>query len=433
MTRPRSTERLQLLNGCTCSQFSVHPKNWKDRGASIKKDWYIAYRFYDPAFKDHPKYKNGKLCPVKGMNQFQTLTERRSITQEMLEQERDLLINQHYNPITGKFMTDQLEQSSGYLIHPETPLCQALHSAAKNLKDIDENSTGKDIRSVLRYFSQAAEQIKLHTVPVKEVTRRHIKLILQQVGVIKGEKWTSNNFNFYRSYLKIVFNELVDCETIEVNPVDAIKKRKRTEPQQLRTILNEEQRRLIDQDLRQSNYRLWRFMHIFFHSGARNTEMTLVKYEDVDLKNQSCTYTVKKGRGYRKVQRPIKDIALHLWREIMLEAKPDQYLFSEGLMPQFHSIRPEQYTRRWKRWVKDREDRYGKVSDWYSLKHLNTDEMSALYGSNIAALLNAHSVDVAKKYYAVNEKSRGEALIRRSSNSFSHVHKEIDKDSNFIK
>jgi len=35
---------------CTCSDLKVYPKNWMSAKVSIKKDWYVYYRFYDPVF-----------------------------------------------------------------------------------------------------------------------------------------------------------------------------------------------------------------------------------------------------------------------------------------------------------------------------------------------------------------------------------------------
>ena len=44
---------------CTCSDLKVFPKNWMSAKVSIKKDWYVYYRFYDPVFKENPTYKKG--------------------------------------------------------------------------------------------------------------------------------------------------------------------------------------------------------------------------------------------------------------------------------------------------------------------------------------------------------------------------------------
>jgi hypothetical protein len=42
---------------CTCSDLKVYLKNWISAKVSIKKDWYVYYRFYDPVFKENPIYK----------------------------------------------------------------------------------------------------------------------------------------------------------------------------------------------------------------------------------------------------------------------------------------------------------------------------------------------------------------------------------------
>ncbi len=40
---------ISLPNGCHCSEMTVFPKNWDKPGSSVKKDWYLSYRFYDPS------------------------------------------------------------------------------------------------------------------------------------------------------------------------------------------------------------------------------------------------------------------------------------------------------------------------------------------------------------------------------------------------
>jgi hypothetical protein len=43
-----------LFNGCSRSDISVTPQNWKTKKASLKYPWKIHYRFYDPACKGAP-------------------------------------------------------------------------------------------------------------------------------------------------------------------------------------------------------------------------------------------------------------------------------------------------------------------------------------------------------------------------------------------
>ena len=75
---------IQLSFSCYCSELKVHPKNWSNPKPSIKKDWYIYYRFYDPTFVINPKYKKGKLVFLKGMNHYKSISERKCNTHRML-------------------------------------------------------------------------------------------------------------------------------------------------------------------------------------------------------------------------------------------------------------------------------------------------------------------------------------------------------------
>jgi len=66
----------------------------------------------------------------------------------------------------------------------------------------------------------------------------------------------------------------------------------------------------------------------------------------------------------------------------MKNNKKEDYIFSKYLETGKTSNRPEQITRRWKRHVKDK---LGIEADFYSLKHLNTDETAALLDLGDAA------------------------------------------------
>ena len=49
---------VNLPNGCKCIDFTVFPKNWHSKRASLKEGWYIKYRFY------HPEYSQPKQIMV---------------------------------------------------------------------------------------------------------------------------------------------------------------------------------------------------------------------------------------------------------------------------------------------------------------------------------------------------------------------------------
>ena len=51
---PKIKQHFQLINGCSRTEIAVYPKNWNTKKASLKKAWYIWYRFFDP---QHPEQR----------------------------------------------------------------------------------------------------------------------------------------------------------------------------------------------------------------------------------------------------------------------------------------------------------------------------------------------------------------------------------------
>lgn len=102
---------INLPHGCSRSKLCVTPSNWEScKSIQARKKWYIHYRFYDPAYREVPKYRTGKLVILKGMNRFKTIAERRAATRKLIENEEKLLA-QGYNPITGDIKPDDTESA----------------------------------------------------------------------------------------------------------------------------------------------------------------------------------------------------------------------------------------------------------------------------------------------------------------------------------
>jgi hypothetical protein len=317
---------IQLPNGCYCSKPTVNPDNWQTGGKSLlQKSWYIQYYFHDPRLRDDPKYKYGKLVIVKGMNMFKTLAERREATSRLMENELALLRNEGYNPITLQRFTDSASVVSD--IPGLTPLCNALELAKQKL--ICERHTIEDIDSMLRYINPAATALQLDVVPVEEIRQKHIKLILEQCGKMK-ETFSGHRFNKYRSYLMILFKELMQLESIPANPVRDIAKQKTVK--RIRKTLTDKDRKRIEKHLKKKSPQFLNFLHIFFHSGGRLTELMHLKAKDVDLKRQRYTCIVKKGGNHREVERTIKNVVLPLWIKQLKNCGREDYVFSSGLV-----------------------------------------------------------------------------------------------------
>lgn len=393
-----------LPNGCKYSPIKVHPKNWQTLTASVKENWYVWYRFHDPLFKDqHPK---GKLIKKQGMNEYKTATERRASTRAVIADIKKDLEQSGYNPITGLY---QKPEEIEYEIDPSTPFLKALVKAATYIKC--EHNTMLEIERTTKHFSAAAVKLRYNNLPIRDVKRSHIRFVLKHLENT-ADYWSGHIFNHYRRNLSMLFTQLVELEAIEYNPVKEIKKA--TITKKVREVMSDEQRPQLREGLSEDRYEFWRYLNIFFHSGARNTELLRLRTTDVNLKKQTAKYLVKKGRQFVEVERVIKDIALPYWEEIMKEAKPDDYLFSKGLKPGPASIRADQIKRRWRVHVKEK---LGFTSGQYALKHLHSDEITAALDAAHAARINAHTSErMVNEVYAVGEKGRVDDRIRKHSN-----------------
>lgn len=389
---------IPLKNGCHYSELSVHPKNWQ-KAKEITGPWRISYRFYDPS---QPKPKQ---VVIKSMNAYKDLKKRREVTRELLDYEKHLLQNEGYNPFSKK-VSEQVAQD----ITPNTPFIKALELALPRLKA--KPKTKQDIRNILIPFAKAATQLYIDTLPLKEIRKRHIKFCLEQVAKNRP-RFTANTFNHYRTYLSMLFVELEDLEAVEMNPIIAIKKEKTIKKQ--RKTLSEKEREKVREHLKQ--YPAFnRYVQIFFHSGARTSELLLVKALQVDLQKQRYLCTIEKGKQAREEYRTIKDIALPYWKELLSEANPDDYIFSKGLKPGANPIRPDQITKRWTRLVMEPL----KIkATFYSLKHLNTKEMVDSLDEQAAAKLNAHQdTGMVIKIYDIGRDDRQHKRIKNVNNPF---------------
>lgn len=387
---------ITLPNGCSCSNLSVSPKNWQSKTARVTKDWYIMYRFYDP------RYTKPKQVMVKGMNQYKKLSERQEATKTCLAEELDKLVKGECNPFTRVRKVFE----NIILLTKETPIVEALKQA--NSKVSVSESTMRDLKYLIIHIERAVKSLSLQAYPVSKVTRKTVKLLLEEIST------TADRFNKNRSNLMILFSELCEAEAIDINPVRDIKKKKVVK--HLRTVLNDEERVMVNDYLQQNYPSFHRFLHIFFHSGARIAELVRVREQDLDLLNQRYKVVIQKGRGYKEVWKTIKDVALPYWNSIKEECCSGDYLFSKGLKPGTMQIKPYQITKRWYRLVKKK---IGIEADFYSLKHLHTTEVVDMLSEKDAAKHNEHtSTAMIVGIYDVRGESRRHGKVKGLKNKF---------------
>lgn len=394
---------ISLPNNCRCSEIKVSPSNWKRASASTKKPWKIHYRFYDPTF-DKPHQVTIKA----GINKVKDLDQRRGLVEGLIRLEKEKLQVKGYNPITNSQIESLALDSD---ISPNTFFVEALNKALDKL--YIARRTKIDVKSVIKGVETASKQLRINTLPISAVSRKHLKKVLEQCGK-NNSRWSARRYNLYRAYLLMLFKELVELETVGFNPVRDISKMKETK--RLRTVLTDEQRKLINKHLQKVDYRFWLFVHLFFHSGARLQELTQLKKSDVNLSAQTYKTIVRKGKSYKEVERTIKDVAIPFWEGFTKDAQEDDYLFGIDFLPASKQMVPDTITRRWQKWVK-----IGlKIQvDLYSLKHLNTTETVGLVGEKAAAQQNAHNTTaMVISTYDVHRAGRQHDILKSVNNKF---------------
>lgn len=396
---------------CECSEVWASPKNWKTITGkkALTENWYVQCVFFDPVFKE--KYPKGFPFRKK-LNKLKTLEERKAAVQLYLEEIPKLFLDKGYNPITKTYMIEPVQEEKNFLkeLSEETPFNIALDLAISSLKKAE--STMNDLNAVVKNVKKSATQLRYNDIAVSEITRKHIKLIIDNLEKVDGE-FSAHKFNKYRSYLSIIFSELLEWEAIKSNIVRDISKRK--QEKNIREVLTKDQRTQVVNHLKRFHPEFYTFTQIFFHSGIRITELLSVKSEHVDLSNQKYKVLVKKGTSYQWKECVIKDVALPFWNKAVFGARKDDFIFSTGLVPGSRKLTYNAIRLRWKRNVKTM---LNITADFYSLKHLNLDETTELLSLEDAARMANHtSTKMISSVYAVGEKQRQFEKLKKVSNS----------------
>lgn len=391
-----------LQNGCSCSDIKVIPTNWKTQKASVKRNWKIYYRYYDPACKGTRLW--GKLIPCKGMNRYKTLEERQVITAGLIA-DTEMKLSQGFNPITQIYATEESARLTSE-IDPTTRFVPALKAAIAKLDVVQIVSD--DMLSIAEKLHEASEKLfdtRLHRkysdLFISQIQSRHLIYLFEQCGK-DNAKFSAKRQNRYKAYLSMIFNQLISLQCMTVNPCESIETKKTVVAK--KEVLEGDETTTVDKYLFKKNYFFWRYMQIFFHSGSRNTEMLHLKKDaKVRLDKNRFTLVVKKGQNYKEDTRVISKEVMHLWKEVWDEAEAGQYLFSRDFKPGNIQLNRCTPTRNWQQLVK--KD-LGINKDFYALKHLHSDIVASKLSLKHAQVVDGHTSETTTLIYAVNEKER---------------------------
>lgn len=366
------------------SEIKVSPLNWEKKIISnLKKDWTIRYLYYCP------EYPNGKPIRFKGMNHAKTLEEKQRLTRTLIDDELRNLEN-GYNPITGDFENVEI-------LNERTPFIQALELASKKVHVAEPTLRG--IKDAIKLISMSAKKNNLHTLQISEVRKRDMRVMLDSL-IDMG--YSNDRFNKVKTNIGILYNYFIDYEIFEHNYLHYIKKLPHTP--EVKQVLTEEDKIKFD-ELKYSNYTLWRFMRMFYYAQCRIVELRELKIENVNLQNQTFTIFEKKGKRYHKVIKPINHNSLFLWEEIMSEVKKgDIYLFDNNYLPTGGDhCSKNSFNHKYNLWV---SKKLGIKIEPYAFRHSFTNSIAENYGMDVAQRALGHTNQKTTRVYAVGQKNR---------------------------
>ncbi|MEC4050612.1 tyrosine-type recombinase/integrase [Flavobacterium sp. SUN046] len=406
-----------LLFDCACSEVWVHPENWRSLNTqkSLKLDWYVECKFYDPEFKD--KYPKGFPFRKK-VNRFRTLEERKGAISFLLKEIPRLLEDRGYNPITKKFMIEQVKHG----ISSDTCFKEVMLQMYPKI-DTSEK-TLKDIKCVVLNFCKTADKLRIDC-KMSELHSGHIRDILDYL------KLSPNRYNKYLSYLSILFSDLLEKRLMFNNPTRDIKKKKIVK--NIRETFEVEELQQIFEYLKENYYTFYRYGMIFFHSGARTSELYRVQKKDVNIEKREYKVLIKKGSVSKFVIKVILSNSLEYWQEILSECESDEdFLFAKDLRPSEIPTQPYQITKRFKRLIKDRlcfadgklkpikdlkkgENHRLITADFYSLKHLFLDLLDSITEENqsLSKSMASHTTNVTERVYLVGREGRKNEALKK--------------------
>lgn len=396
---------IKLQGGCSHSELKVSPKNWQSC-RTITKDWFIFYRFYDSGYKQ--QYPKGKLIVIKGMNKYKELQQRRGCALAIIDDEIEQLQN-GFNPITKQKAALQMPDNPNELTK-RTLFIDALNFAKKECK-VSDNTMKGEIEWIVAQLDKAAKALKFEHIAVNDISLKHLYLICEKASYKADGSYSGDKFNRNKKVLRQLYKKLLILEVVPSNLPMSLERQKGA-PRKKKVVLSKSEREKLVQYLEKNSPEFLIFIQIFFHSGARITEMLRLKVKDVDLISQEATYLVLKGRQYELKERPIKDIAVKYWKEAVKGAKRTDYVFSAGLLSGEVLLKENVIKKRWQR-VEEKLSISGGI---YRLKHTNTTEVSKILGTKKAAEMNAESEEMIIKHYDLQHEARAHDEIKKVNN-----------------
>jgi integrase len=349
--------------------------------------WYVYFRY------------NGQLKRYKfGINYIKDL-KKKEIEANSIAKALLLKLKNNWNP-----NVPELEFTT-----PEFTLFDALNFALEKKKPNIAPKSYSGYAGTVRFIQASIIQIGLKGMPISDLKRAHLKLILEVTS--KKRNWTNKGYNKHLNHLKSVLSELIQWDIIEFNPAFTIKNLP-TEEVEANIPATPKQHAIIKKTLENQHPDFYKFVLTIFHTGMRPAEILQIKINMINIFKQQIVLPAEITKTKRKRIVPINNNLMQFFIAMNIEKQPgDYYLFGshreaakgntgilEDFIPGPTAIKRDTATRRWEAIVKKG---LGFQVNLYSNKHAGANA-KILAGMPLDALreLYGHTSKLMTETYA---------------------------------
>jgi integrase len=381
-------------------QGFTDPKLFNYNG-DLKKEWYVGFRHTDPV--------TGIRKPFQirmGINHHPDTKGRMAEGKAVTTIVANSLYND-WNPHTEEIKAFLIRTAP--VVEKLKTFTEGLKFALESKKPNLESKSYSDIKGVMDFAIKAAEKIGIAKRPIIETQKKHIKMLVEQMGKDrqaaydkkgKGMKFSGNSYNKYKSHLSLLFTELEDYEEVLFNPCTKVTS-KREITTNLHRHATQKEKELIQVHLKEHYPDFYTFLAFETLAGLRPQELLNIKIADIDLLNQRIVLPYSKGKNDSTRFVPLPNSLMIYFHNMEIERYPNNYfIFSIGFLPGSKCMgngRADYATRAWKKSVK--EELALNVS-LYSFKGLGGEEKrkAGISASAVSSQYGHSSMNMTNRY-----------------------------------
>ncbi len=283
----------------------------------INKPWYVYYYFRNPVTEKMEKY-----IEKHGVNRFKTISQRKEAC-KIVKKSMLRFLQEGGNPFEIKKTKQDFTTKSQFTVSEALNLAFKEKSKVWGQTSIDVNKTQ------FKIFKDWLQTNKILDLNIRELTKRHIVIFLNQLTDKESRAVGNTTRNNYRRLISSLLSQMVDDDILDLNFVTSIPKLK-TNPEKNQPF-NQKQLIEIREYLKVNDIYLYTFMKFIMYALMRNVEVCRLQVKDIDLDN-----SIIKIRTKTEVSSTI--LIIPLLKEVLKEMKlhlfqPEDYLFTKNKTP----------------------------------------------------------------------------------------------------